>query len=119
MVENEEGDDPTQETVTFLYKYADGPCPKSYGFNAAKLAGMPMAIIKRAYEVQNWLTTGCYVHKLSINLFGFLCLSTYIHQLSKKVERDALKRKIMMKFVKGAPESEIRDLVAKLQNCRF
>ncbi|XP_035775610.1 probable DNA mismatch repair protein Msh6 [Anopheles albimanus] len=89
MVENEEGDDPTQETVTFLYKYADGPCPKSYGFNAAKLAGMPMAIIKRAYE------------------------------LSKKVERDALKRKIMMKFVKGAPESEIRDLVAKLQNCRF
>ncbi|XP_050100322.1 probable DNA mismatch repair protein Msh6 [Anopheles aquasalis] len=89
MVENEEGDDPTQETVTFLYKYADGPCPKSYGFNAAKLAGMPMAIIKRAYE------------------------------LSKKVERDALKRKILMKLVKGAPEPEIRDLVAKLQNCRF
>lgn len=51
MVENEDDDDPTQETVTFLYKYSDGPCPKSYGFNAAKLAGMPNSIIRRAHEV--------------------------------------------------------------------
>lgn len=51
MVENEDEDDPTQETVTFLYKYSNGPCPKSYGFNAAKLAGMPMNIIRRAHEV--------------------------------------------------------------------
>lgn len=51
MVEKEDDEDPTQETVTFLYKYAPGSCPKSYGFNAAKLAGMPPQIIKRAYEV--------------------------------------------------------------------
>lgn len=51
MVENEDNDDPTEETVTFLYKYTDGPCPKSYGFNAAKLAGMPREIIRHAYEV--------------------------------------------------------------------
>lgn len=51
MVENEDNDDPTQETVTFLYKYSDGACPKSYGFNAAKLAGMPNNVIKRAHEV--------------------------------------------------------------------
>lgn len=51
MVENEDCDDPTQETVTFLYKYTAGACPKSYGFNAAKLAGMPHNIIKRAYTV--------------------------------------------------------------------
>lgn len=52
MVESDgNDDDPTQETVTFLYKYTDGACPKSYGFNAAKLAGMPISIIKRAYEV--------------------------------------------------------------------
>lgn len=70
MVENEDNDDPTQETVTFLYKYNDGPCPKSYGFNAAKLAGMPNEIIRRAHEVcvllqfcivfdNNILTLGC------------------------------------------------------------
>lgn len=51
MVENEDCDDPTQETVTFLYKYTAGACPKSYGFNAAKLAGMPQNIIKNAYKV--------------------------------------------------------------------
>lgn len=51
MVENEDSDDPTQETVTFLYKYSDGACPKSYGFNAAKLAGMPNSVIQRAHEV--------------------------------------------------------------------
>lgn len=51
MVENEDCDDPTQENVTFLYKYSAGACPKSYGFNAAKLAGMPHNIIKRAYTV--------------------------------------------------------------------
>ncbi|CDW51812.1 DNA mismatch repair protein Msh6 [Trichuris trichiura] len=38
-VENEGLDDPVEESVTFLYKLAPGPCPKSYGFNAAKLAG--------------------------------------------------------------------------------
>lgn len=53
MVENDgDNDDPTQETVTFLYKYTSGACPKSYGFNAAKLAGMPLSIIKRAYQVK-------------------------------------------------------------------
>lgn len=50
MVENDENNDieseQTQETITFLYKFANGACPKSYGFNAARLAGMPVDIIK-------------------------------------------------------------------------
>lgn len=41
MVENESEDDPTQETITFLYKFVKGACPKSYGFNAARLASIP------------------------------------------------------------------------------
>lgn len=41
MVENEASDDPTNETITFLYKFVSGACPKSYGFNAARLAGLP------------------------------------------------------------------------------
>nr|CAD7589194.1 unnamed protein product [Timema genevievae] len=49
MVENE-SDDPSEETVTFLYKFVSGPCPKSYGFNAAKLAGIPGTIVQRSYE---------------------------------------------------------------------
>jgi DNA mismatch repair ATPase MutS len=41
MVENENDDDPSQETITFLYKFISGACPKSYGFNAARLASIP------------------------------------------------------------------------------
>lgn len=50
MVEDDEthelDKEQTQETITFLYKFAHGACPKSYGFNAARLAGMPADIIK-------------------------------------------------------------------------
>ncbi|XP_071959516.1 DNA mismatch repair protein Msh6-like [Antedon mediterranea] len=48
MVENENDDDPSQETITFLYKFVKGACPKSYGFNAARLANIPDEIIKVA-----------------------------------------------------------------------
>ena len=42
MVENEdETGDPSKETITFLYKFVEGACPKSYGFNAARLANIP------------------------------------------------------------------------------
>jgi hypothetical protein len=41
MVENEKDADPSQETITFLYKFVKGACPKSYGFNAARLANIP------------------------------------------------------------------------------
>ena len=30
-----------EENITFLYKFTEGACPKSYGFNAARLAGIP------------------------------------------------------------------------------
>ncbi|XP_059225843.1 probable DNA mismatch repair protein Msh6 [Stomoxys calcitrans] len=97
MVENEDTEDPTQETVTFLYKYSSGACPKSYGFNAAKLAGMPHEVIKRAY------------------------------MLSKKVEALALKRKLAAKIVAAAAvgntgsawqSSNLKNLLIQLQKCQ-
>lgn len=51
MVEAEEEDEVSQETVTFLYKLGEGACPKSYGFNAARLAGVPATITTRAHEI--------------------------------------------------------------------
>lgn len=50
LVENENEDDPTEETITFLYKFVHGGCPKSYGFNAAKLAGIPNDVVKVAHH---------------------------------------------------------------------
>lgn len=36
------------EEVTFLYKLTLGACPKSYGVNVARLAGLPEAVLQRA-----------------------------------------------------------------------
>ncbi|XP_036604458.1 DNA mismatch repair protein Msh6 [Trichosurus vulpecula] len=49
MVENE-CEDPSQETITFLYKFTKGACPKSYGFNAARLACLPEEIIQKGHR---------------------------------------------------------------------
>lgn len=53
MVETDESDsnNVAQETVTFLYKLSSGACPKSYGFNAARLAGIQKEIIERAHKI--------------------------------------------------------------------
>ena len=34
-------------TIVFLYTVAEGPCSKSHGFNAARLAGLPDKIIQK------------------------------------------------------------------------
>lgn len=49
MVENE-SEDPSQETITFLYKFIEGACPKSYGFNAARLANLPEEVIQKGHR---------------------------------------------------------------------
>uniref|UniRef100_A0A8C5MKP8 DNA mismatch repair protein n=2 Tax=Leptobrachium leishanense TaxID=445787 RepID=A0A8C5MKP8_9ANUR len=49
MVENE-CEDPSQENITFLYKFIEGACPKSYGFNAARLANIPDEIIQAGHK---------------------------------------------------------------------
>jgi DNA mismatch repair protein MSH6 len=36
--------------VTFLYTFAAGACPKSYGLNIAALARLPESVIRRAAE---------------------------------------------------------------------
>lgn len=56
MVETDEAtadseDHIPEETITFLYKLSPGACPKSYGFNAARLAGIPKEITKRAHQI--------------------------------------------------------------------
>lgn len=56
MVETDEStpdseDQIPEETITFLYKLSPGACPKSYGFNAARLAGIPKEITVRAHKI--------------------------------------------------------------------
>lgn len=106
MVENENSSDVTKENVTFLYKYSSGSCPKSFGFNAAKLAGINLEIIRRAHEVRDlW----------RVLRVGLLYLLYF--QISKKVEAESLKRKIVAKILQKANSDEIKNLVLKFKSC--
>jgi DNA mismatch repair ATPase MutS len=40
--------DGDEQKVTFLYRLADGPSPKSYGINVARLAHLPREVIQVA-----------------------------------------------------------------------
>ena len=53
----EEADSDGEETITFLYKFSEGACPKSYGFNAAQLAGIPRDLIKLAKRKAHQMET--------------------------------------------------------------
>lgn len=88
MVENE-SEDVSEESVTFLYKLAEGNCPKSYGFNAARLAGLPQSIISRAREV------------------------------AKELERKARNRQIIFKLAHATSDSEKIAIVKDLKNLKL
>jgi len=51
--DDDEGGGGVVEQVTFLYKLTQGACPKSYGVNVARLAGLPESIVKRAAVVSS------------------------------------------------------------------
>ncbi|XP_072247288.1 DNA mismatch repair protein Msh6 isoform X2 [Leuresthes tenuis] len=68
MVENE-CEDPSQETITFLYKFITGACPKSYGFNAARLASLPEEVIQAGHRKAREFERST----ISLRLFKKLC----------------------------------------------
>ncbi|XXG53994.1 hypothetical protein AAC387_Pa03g1985 [Persea americana] len=41
------------EEVTFLYRLTPGACPKSYGVNVARLAGLPDSVLQKASAMSN------------------------------------------------------------------
>ncbi|KAH7428809.1 hypothetical protein KP509_09G018600 [Ceratopteris richardii] len=71
------------EKVTFLYKLADGACPKSYGVNVARIAGMPDSVLKRAALQATQLE--CKESKDAIHGWGIRLL-VEVMQMVKKLE---------------------------------
>lgn len=52
IVEEDSSDDAKEKSnITFLYTLGDGPCPKSFGVNVARLACLPEDVIRRAKNV--------------------------------------------------------------------
>merc|ERR1712002_1107776 len=67
MVENEGH----EENITFLYKLAEGAAPKSHGFNAAKLAGLPGNIIRAGYAMAKQFEQNEKRREISQDIFSF------------------------------------------------
>lgn len=80
LVANEE--DPLQESIVFLYKLTQGRCPKSYGFNAAKLAGLDRSIVARGIQVAKELEEKIKLRNTFSNVFATDNLM-YIRQMLK------------------------------------
>jgi DNA mismatch repair ATPase MutS len=40
-----------ESTITFLYTLGDGVCPKSFGINVARLAGLPEDVLSNAKRI--------------------------------------------------------------------
>ena len=57
----EEGEDDLERkhNITFLYTLADGPCPKSFGVNVARLAGLPEDVLQKAKAVSSLFEERC------------------------------------------------------------
>lgn len=86
MVGNENVDDtdPTKEMLTFLYKLIGGPCPKSYGFHAARLADVPEAVILLARKKAAELESNCkkltaFSSLLNVEHGSTSCIKNILH----------------------------------------
>ncbi|KAH6813900.1 MUTS-like protein 6 [Perilla frutescens var. frutescens] len=55
------------EEVVFLYKLTPGACPKSYGVNVARLAGLPDTVLKKAAAMSQEFE-GTYGNRLGANI---------------------------------------------------
>ena len=55
IVEDDGGDDDSnrKHNITFLYTLGDGACPKSFGVNVARLAGLPDDVLNKAKAVSS------------------------------------------------------------------
>ena len=42
-----------KHNITFLYTLGEGPCPKSFGVNVARLAGLPLDVLEKAKAVSS------------------------------------------------------------------
>jgi DNA mismatch repair ATPase MutS len=51
--ESHQVDGDSQDQITFLYTLGEGTCPKSFGINVARLAGLPEDVLAKAKRISS------------------------------------------------------------------
>ncbi|XP_030532528.2 DNA mismatch repair protein MSH6 [Rhodamnia argentea] len=87
------------EEVTFLYRLTPGPCPKSYGVNVARLAGLPESILQKAASRSREFEHSYGRHKKG----------SPKHSCTQFSEEMALFMQKLMKLVMQSSDSELFD----------
>ncbi|CAL1277104.1 unnamed protein product [Larinioides sclopetarius] len=77
-------DCPALEKITFLYKFIDGACPKSYGFNVALLAGIQKNIVRQGFLKAQQMEYSSRLSKLLRRLLSVMQPEEIIEVLDKK-----------------------------------
>ncbi|GIX68461.1 hypothetical protein CDAR_500391 [Caerostris darwini] len=83
MVESEL-DCPALEKITFLYKFSDGACPKSYGFNVALLAGISRNVVRQGFLKAQQMEFSVKISKALRRLLSLKAPEEIIEALDKK-----------------------------------
>ena len=108
MIENED-ETPGKETLVFLYKFVDGSCPKSHGFNAAR--AFFSALSERAPS------------SIRARFLGLANIPSSIVELAQAkasaFERWVTLKRILLTLKKGADHSEEHDLLSIISQLKL
>ncbi|KAF8791514.1 DNA mismatch repair protein Msh6 like protein [Argiope bruennichi] len=77
-------DCPALEKITFLYKFSDGACPKSYGFNVALLAGIHKDIVRQGFLKAQQMEYSSKLSKVLRRLLSVMKPEEVIEELNSK-----------------------------------
>ena len=84
--------------VIFLHEVIDGAADRSYGIHVAKLAGLPISVIKRAEEVLKFLENDGKSNNIS-QLVDDLPLFAAAHHVDKEDSNEAEKYKPLLELL--------------------
>ena len=112
MIENDD-ETPEKETLVFLYKFVDGSCPKSHGFNAARTF-----LSERARASSPRKPSSIRAHFL-----GLANIPSSIVELAQTkasaFERWVTLKRVLLTLKKGADHSEEHDLLSIISQLKL
>ena len=110
MIENDD-EAPGKETLVFLYKFVDGSCPKSHGFNAARTLFSVRALSKRTPS------------SIRTHFLGLANIPSSIVELAQTkasaFERWVTLKRILLTLKKGADHAEEHDLLSIISQLKL
>lgn len=100
------------EDVTFLYRLTPGACPKSYGVNIARLAGLPDSVLKKAASKSQEFEETYGKHRCSKGML--LCKARKEEELDSTMK--SLLNLLANRSCHGSTEKEVAGPLSELQN---